>query len=202
MSLPKDFEELIYLLDKQFNFKNILIVNTICTGIFLDSLFLEKKTLRIKYNQNEYNKFVNQINNLNTKFDLICVDPFHEYIQSISDYNLLTKLLTDDGILVSHDCNPSNFKAASPTCLRKGEWSGVTYAAFVEIAYKNPDWFYAVINKDFGLGIISKKEIQFVKKIENNNKQKIFLDLFKQNKYEQAYNYFVENSNDIINLIN
>ena len=43
--------------------------------------------------------------------------------------------------------------------------------------------------------------MQYVKKIVNNENQKQFLDLFKHNKNEEAYNYFEKNAKDIINLI-
>lgn len=200
MSLPNNFKELCYILDKKINFNNILIVNTPNTGQFLDNIFLEKKTTRIKYTQDNFDKFIEIITNLNDKFDLICVDPYHEYKESIISFRLLTVLLNDNGILISHDCNPPNLMSTSHKNI-KGEWCGVTYAAFIEIAYDNPEWYYAVIYKDYGLGIISKKEIVFVKKITNNEGQKIFLNLFKQNKYEEAYNYFRIHSKTIINLI-
>ena len=108
--------------------------------------------------------------------------------------------MDNNGILICHDCYPQNFDFTSPKYIR-GVWCGVTYAAFIENSYNNPDFYYAVINNDYGLGIMSKIETQFVKKIYNNEKQKIFLDLFTNNKYEDAYNYLQNNSNDIINLI-
>jgi hypothetical protein len=199
-SLPENFKELSYRLDKKFNFKNILIVNTTLTGHFLNEMFLEERTTRIMYNHNNYDEFVETITNINTKFDLICVDPYHEYKESIGSFTLLTLLLNDDGILISHDCNPPTFETASPT-YTIGEWCGVTYAAFVEIAYNNQDWYYAIVNKDYGLGIISKKEIQYVKKINDIDNQKLFLHIFKENKYEEAFYFFKNHSKNIINLI-
>jgi hypothetical protein len=41
--------------------------------------------------------------------------------------------------------------------VKTGGWCGVTYYCFVEFALNNPDYFYGIINRDFGLGIISKK---------------------------------------------
>ena len=200
-TLPENFKELSYILDNKFNFKNILIVNTTLTGHFLNTMFLEERTTRIMYNHNNYDEFVETITNINKKFDLICVDPYHEYKESISSFKLLTLLLNDDGILISHDCNPPTFEASSHICIQ-GDWCGVTYAAFIEIAYNNPEWYYAIINKDYGLGIISKKEIQFVKKIIDTDNQKLFLNIFNENKYEEAYNFFNKHSKNIINLIN
>jgi hypothetical protein len=201
MSLPNNFKDLIYILDKNINFKNILIVNTDKTGLFLNDCFPEKKISRISYTPNNYPQFIKIMIKLNKKFDLICVDPYHEYKESLGTLKLLTFLLDKDGILISHDCNPPSFTSTSCT-YKAGEWCGVTYAAFVEVAYYNPEWYYTVINKDYGLGIISKKEIQFVKKIIDKEKQKKFLDLFKQNKYKPAYDYYKAHAFDIINLIN
>ena len=131
---------------------------------------------------------------------MILVDPYHEYKESINTFRMLIPLLDENGIFISHDCFPPSYNIASEI-YKKGNWCGVTYAAFIEISYNNPDYFYAVIKNDYGLGIISKIETIFVKKLINKEKQKIFLDMFKNNHYENAYNYFKNNSNDIINLI-
>ncbi len=200
MDLPKDFKELCYSLDKKFNFKNILVINTPITGEFLDTIFLEERTVRIKYDPKNYIEFVEKIGMLNKKFDLICVDPNHEYKDSLKTLKLLILLLSDNGILISHDCNPPNFISTSEI-FKGGEWCGSTYATFVEISYNNPELYYAVINKDYGLGIISKKEIDYVKKKRDSKKQKIFLDIFYEKNYEEAFYYFKDNCYNIINLI-
>ena len=200
LHLPKDFNNLYSLLNNEHLFKNILIVNTTTTGLFLDTMCLDKKTIRIKYNHYDFDNFITEINSISEKFDLILVDPYHEYKHSIITFKMLTLLLDENGILISHDCYPEKFSLTSPI-YKKGEWCGVTYAAFIENSYNNPDFYYAVINNDYGLGIISKEEIPFVKKIFDKEKQKIFLDIFKNCDYEDAYNYFKNNSNNIINLI-
>ena len=204
MTLPDNFLELSRELDAEFNFKKILIVNTPNTGLFLDNLFLDERTTRVKYTHDAYNKLIETVTKVNTKFDLICLDPYHYYKESYSDYNLMTSFLSDTGILLSHDCYPPDYNHV-PQKDKKGRmsvcWCGETYAAFVEFAYANPDYLYAVIKNDYGLGIITKREMQYVKKIVNNENQKQFLDLFKHNKNEEAYNYFEKNAKDIINLI-
>lgn len=204
MLLPNDFNKLATLLYDTFNLKNILIVNTPNTGVFLDKIFTDKNPKRIKYTANKFDEFITNITNIIEKFDLILVDPYHEYKESIITFKVLTKLLDENGILISHDCFPPNFESTYPYYIKniKGNWwCGVTYAAFIENAYNNQDLYYGIINKDFGLGIISKKEIQYVKKIIDNEKQQIFLELFKNKKYKKAYDYFKQYSNNIINLI-
>lgn len=199
--IPKNFKQLCIYFDKIFHFKNILIVNTNSTGLFIDNLFLKQDRItRIKYTPEKYDDFINKITNIGKKFDLICLDPYHEYKESIGSFTLLLPLLNENGILISHDCNPPNFSCANHK-YKLGEWCGVTYATFVEIAYNNPNFYYAVINNDYGLGIISKNKINFVEKIKNNEKQLIFLNLFRETKYEEAYNYFKKNIIDLVNLI-
>jgi hypothetical protein len=199
--LPKTFLQLYTLLDSKYSFEKILIVNSVSTGSFLDRMCANKKPLRIKYNRNNLEEFITQIKNITTQFDLILVDPYHEYEHSIVTYRMLTELLDDKkGILISHDCFPDDVKLTSPV-YQPGKWCGVTYAAFIENAYENHDFYYAVINHDYGLGIMSKQEILFVKPIVEKEKQRIFLDLFQQDKYEEAYHYLTTFSKEIINLL-
>jgi hypothetical protein len=201
-SFPKNFQQLSLKLDNIFNFNNILIVNTYSTGLFLDNFFLKQDRItRIKYKPDEFDDFLNIIEKLDKTFDLICLDPWHEYKESINSLTVLLKLLNKNGILISHDCNPPNFVCTNHK-YQKGEWCGVTYAAFVEIIYNNPNLYYAVIDNDYGLGIISKNKIAYFQKNTNNEKQANFLNLFHENKYEDAYNYFKDNIFEIVNLIN
>ena len=214
MELPKSFNELCIMLDNKFNFKNILCVRHPTGGMFLDKLFLNKSNVtRILYETTnaiqpkcnkgpntliQHSDLKNVLETFNKKFDLICLDPFHEYSESISDMTLLTSFLTDDGILVCHDCSTLNKDIHTPHFIHK-DWVGVTYFCFVEFAYNNPEYFYGVINKDCGLGIISKKDMPFVKKV-HNEKQKKLIDIFKNNT-DEAFDYFKTYANELINLI-
>jgi len=218
MTLPNTFNELCVLLDNEYKFKNILCIRHTTGGHFLDTLFLERNDVFIKKILYEpcnikvpkcknpgpnmliqHKDLLNTLEKINIKFDLICLDPFHEYYESSNDLLLVTSFLTDNGILVCHDCSPQN-KEQSTSHYIQGNWCGVTYCAFIDFAYNNPEWFYAVLNKDFGLGIISKKEIRFVSNKLNKDIQKKFIDIIKNN-IDDAYDYFKTHSKEIINLI-
>ena len=209
-SLPPTFKDLTTLLETQYTFKNILTVRSTTTGHFLDSLFPKyKNVVRIIYKHYKddsnskhtiQNKDLHSIlSSKNTKYDLICLDPFHEYKESSSDLSLLTSYLTDDGILISHDCYPPEKKVTAKDFI-KGLWCGVTYGAFIELAYKNPQWFYAVLNTDFGLGIVSKKKIQYVTQNVDREIQSKFIEML-QNNDEDTYDYFTKNCKELINVI-
>lgn len=210
--------EVISLLIKDLynknNYNDILFVRTPTTGAWLDELLKkEKKITRFLYDTKKA-KIVNfhkstiitkqenleiTIDSLNKKFDLICIDPFHEYKESRRDFFYFSSLLNENGILISHDCYPKNKRMASST-YKSGSWCGTTYAAFTEFAYKNANLFYGILNIDTGIGIISKQEMELLSNKLDKNKQKIFLKLFK-NRSTNAYTFFCENSKDIINAI-
>jgi hypothetical protein len=195
-------------------YKNILFIRTPTTGGWLDQLLTNDNNItRILYNVKKNKQYIktlsnvltidsieleNTLNSLNKKFDLICVDPCHEYYESKRDLFYLFTLLNDNGIMICHDCFPSNKIMATPK-YNVGDWSGETYVAFVEFAYKNPDLFYCVLNIDTGIGIISKTELESLQNNFNREKQEQLL-LLHQNS-DDVYTYFCDNSKDIINTI-
>jgi hypothetical protein len=206
---------------KTEKYKKILFVRTYTTGGWLDKLLVDNcNVTRILYDTNHTtNKIchkstilVDRLNlkdtivDLDTKFDLICLDPFHEYTDSIRDLLVLSSFLTEIGVLLCHDCFPSNIKLAYPR-FKMGDWCGVTYVAFVELAYTYPNFFYAVLNIDTGIGIMSKTYMNGLKNNLNIEKQKKLFTPFHFKNHEgvllnQTYNYYCQNSKDLINMIN
>lgn len=203
------------------NDMNVLFVRTPTTGIFMDNLLKNKTNItRIIYDTHKVGKFerdpetivtkhkylLNILLDINKKYDLICIDTYHEYSYSKMDFNLLYPFLTDNGILISHDCYPSSEMSAQPRYF-KGEWSGETYIAFIDFAYHNPELFYGLLKIDTGIGIISKKQIAGLNNNFNKKKQEKLLSLRNNptnavnNINENVYNYFIENCNELINLI-
>jgi len=205
------------------NYNNILFVRTPTTGNWLDNLFINKeKITRILYDTNttknykyykyyKYHKTTTMIEHFdlektlkvaNLKYDLICVDPFHEYTNSKTDFNILSSFLTDNGIMICHDCFPSNKLRASPK-FKYGNWCGETYVAFIEFAYNNSNYFYSILNIDTGIGIISKLPYLNLYPLKNNfniQKQEQLL-LYHKNNDDLTYTYFYENCRDIMNMI-
>lgn len=198
----------------EYKYENILFVRTCTTGDWLDNLLVNEKNItRILYDtnktkkENKYHKSTILVNSnnldntlisLNKKFSLICIDPFHEYYESNRDFTILSSLLNDDGVLISHDCFPSNKNMATPK-FKNGAWCGETYIAFVEFSYKNPNMFYGILDIDTGIGIISKIQFQLLTNIFDIKKQEYLLLLHNNN--NEPYEYFYKNSKDIINTI-
>jgi len=204
-------------LHKLLNFKSALFVRTPTTGTWMDAMITTYKSLSpypILYTRNgaatnsaakrlytivDHSQLKSHVKNLKRHFDLICVDPFHEYSESISDFTLLTSVLSDDGVLISHDCFPHKKEYSSPV-FKSGWWCGVTYVAFVEVAYNNPSWFYAILDNDNGVGIISKKAVEHLRNDFDREKQQRLIQMNKAGD-ETTYEYFCANSKELINVI-
>ena len=91
------------------------------------------------------------------RFDLIFFDPMH--IRPYVDQTLkaLASLLSPDGFLVIHDCNPEDQAIASKE-LVEGLWCGETYKAYANFHLHNPQQSIT-IDKDYGVGIILNRNL-------------------------------------------
>lgn len=93
--------------------------------------------------------------NNNQKFDIIFIDGLHQYAQVKKDIENSIAALSDNGIIILHDCLPLNFYAQLPFP-SGGDWNGDTWKAFVEArTWSHVDSALCLI--DHGLGIIKKR---------------------------------------------
>lgn len=228
MNLTKIFKEDLYHgeivqmvfqdLHKEINFKHILCIRTPTTGAWMDTMFSNNKELKVTrilykkdsrttlnsamkrlYKTIEHSELESTIQSYNQKFDCICLDSFHEYAESLSDFSIVAKYLTDTGCIISHDCCPPKKEYSTPV-YKSGWWCGQTYIAFANFAYNNPDWYYATIYNDNGVGIMSKTPQSDLKNNLDRVKQEQLFKLRAEDN-ENTYDYFLENGKDLINLI-
>jgi hypothetical protein len=206
--------EVILDMYEKYNYENILFIRTPTTGDFLDKLLVNNSNItRIIYETYkisnytfhpstyliDYAQLPNILLAINKRFDFICIDTFHAFITSRGDLHLLSSFLSRNGIMICHDCFPLNKTIAQPL-YNDGDWCGETYAAFIDFAYENPHFFYALLKIDTGIGMISKIPLEMLKNDFDRQKQEIFLS-YKSNNNEQLYDYFVENCEDMMNII-
>jgi hypothetical protein len=88
-------------------------------------------------------------------YDIIFLDPWHDYSISLADITACWRLLRAGGYLVIHDCDPPDEHYASPTH-RWGGWCGETYRAYVDFVSFNGDLNFRTIDCDYGCGVIHK----------------------------------------------
>jgi hypothetical protein len=89
------------------------------------------------------------------RYDVILVDPWHEYEASLRDMQAALSLLTDHGSIVIHDCFPPTDDIISPEFV-PGSWCGVTFIAYADFVMQNPGLQYQTIDTDFGCGIVRR----------------------------------------------
>lgn len=101
--------------------------------------------------------------------NVVLIDGDHNYEQTLRDVNNCLRYLSNDGVIVMHDCNPSCEISATPSkdihtateMLKScpewtGEWSGDTWRAIIHLRSTRRDLHIFVLDVDCGLGIIAK----------------------------------------------
>lgn len=87
------------------------------------------------------------------KYDVVLVDPFHEYAESARDIGVAIDLFNPGGTVIVHDCYPRDGALAGPTFV-EGSWCGVTYKAYLDFVLSRKDLDFCTIDADFGCGVI------------------------------------------------
>ena len=121
------------------------------------------------------------------EFDCIFIDGLHRYHQVKKDILNSINVLKEGGIILLHDCLPSNvYEQAIPRCQYK--WNGDVWKAIVEFrTYKNLDTYTCYA--DHGIGVIFKKP--------NKNQ----LNLVRENFLNLSFKDYFENYKSYMNLI-
>ncbi|MGH2646222.1 MAG: class I SAM-dependent methyltransferase [Ginsengibacter sp.] len=97
------------------------------------------------------------------KIDIALVDGMHEYGYALRDVENMLTYLSEDGVIIMHDCNPATkeagrsyeeWKAAGST----GQWNGDVWKAIVHLRSLRKDIDVFVLDCDYGLGIISRRK--------------------------------------------
>lgn len=101
------------------------------------------------------------------KIDLFFIDGLHTFEASLKDVLNSLKYLNKNGTIIMHDCFPPHKAAATPAASFQdakkmnvngwtGQWCGDVWKTIVYLKEKYPlNLNVAVLNSDFGLGIIS-----------------------------------------------
>ena len=87
------------------------------------------------------------------RYDVILVDPFHEYDSSIRDLHDACALVSPGGTIIVHDCFPREQAFATPQH-KEGSWCGVTYKAYLDVVLSGANLNYCTVDVDFGCGIV------------------------------------------------
>lgn len=118
------------------------------------------------------------------KFDIFFCDGLHHSQQVETDLNNMLSCMNDGGIIVMHDCLPTNEFMQLIPLTTQCEWTGDCWKAFVKLRQTRDDLFMATVNCDWGCGII---------KVGSQKKLNVEVELTYQN--------FEKNKQEWMNII-
>lgn len=136
-----------------------------CGDDFSDGLKIDFRSSDL-----DITRCVEDINRSGFRYDVILVDPFHDYASSFRDLKVALDLVTDGGSIVVHDCLPPTENIISPEFV-PGSWCGVTFIAYLDFVMENEAVAYRTIDTDFGCGIIQTGDT-----LSNPNHARLFRD--------------------------
>jgi hypothetical protein len=134
-------------------------------------------------------------------YDLIFVDPFHTYACSSVDLSGAFALLRPGGIMVVHDCHPTDAELATPQ-FRAGSWCGLTYMAFIDFSLRRDDLCFYTVDTDFGCGIVHKHPARTqIARLEPDARDQLAF-AWDVARHDEAtrYNFFARHCRELLNL--
>jgi Methyltransferase domain len=136
---------------------------------------------------------VAELDRRGARYDMILVDPHHDYECSYRDIALGLRLLSDNGAVVIHDVlPPRNGEIISPTFVPDA-WCGLTFIAYVDfLMNENPNFF--TIEGDYGCGVIGKGRQDDIFAPFREDWQNAKMD------HEQAFRYLSRHKHTLLNL--
>ncbi len=106
------------------------------------------------YIENEFGKVL--------KIDVAFIDGFHEYGQCLKDIGNCLAVLSEKGVIVLHDCNPTDERMATPLYTIEesrrweGAWTGDVWKVIAYLRSCRSDLHVFVLGDDCGCGIITR----------------------------------------------
>jgi hypothetical protein len=120
------------------------------------------------------------------KYDIIFIDGLHLFEQVYRDIINSLENLSDNGIIVVHDCNPIT-EITQRRDRASDSWHGDVWKSIVKLRIENPDIDICTVNTDEGCGIIRKGSQKILEVDENTN--------------IEEYSFLENNRKEALNLI-
>lgn len=119
------------------------------------------------------------------KFDVIFIDGLHHADTVYRDIMNSLDCLSEGGVILMHDCLPTNEFMQLIPLTTQNEWTGNTWEAYVKVRQERGDLSQFVVNCDWGVGVIQR-----------GSQQKLVI-----NNMEVNYQNFAQHNEKWLNLI-
>jgi len=199
MKLIENRVELINYFIEKNNYINYLEIGVKNAGTFRQIKIPHKDGVdpgRECHNPPEVNypitsdEFFKLIEGHNIKYDIIFIDGLHLWEQVDKDINNSLNHLTDNGVIILHDCNPLKEEHQIRNFIPGSLWNGDVWKAILKHRVENNNTIITTISTDHGLGIIKK------------GKQKKYIPKEKiESYYDVSFSTLEKDRKNILNLI-
>ena len=209
-----DRRRVIQILMDAFNLKNYLEIGVFDARVFfkIKSKFKIAVDPEFKFSQwkkitrtvtnpfNLYNQYFEKTSDSffaddapelfqNDPVQIAFIDGMHEYAFALRDIENALQYLTDDGVIVVHDCNPQTKEAEVSFADWKkrnyiGTWNGDVWKSILHIRSNRKDVTAFVLDTDEGLGVITKKPDSNPLKLTPQQIEALTFDDFNKNRKE------------------
>lgn len=115
----------------------------------------------LSWTSDQYFDFLYRYTN-GVEFDLIFIDGLHLEEQVDRDIENSLNVLSEDGIIILHDCSPLEESHAKPEWDGFGSWNGTVYKSIVKLRCRNSNLFFETVDTDHGCGILDPYKTQDV----------------------------------------
>lgn len=143
----------------------------------------------------------------NNPINLTFIDGLHTFSQSLKDTLNSLKYLSDQGIIILHDCNPQDKIAAFPASniedarikfsshkSWKNIWNGDVWKTIVFLRKNYPELTVSVLDTDHGLGVVKKIPTQEVL-------PPIFDSIANEDIPQLEYSFLASHRKELLNLV-
>ncbi len=186
--------DIINKLIERHNYKSYLEIGTWRTDSNFDYIKIKEKLcvdpfpvgcVDFKGTSDEY---FESIKDTDTKFDIIFIDGLHHDYQVTIDIENSLKHLSENGIIVCHDCLPENesMQHKEPSY---GAWTGDVWKSIAKLRIERNDLEIDVVDTDYGVGLI-RKGVNIPYKYDG---QDLSYDFYEKNRFELLNVISVEN---------
>ena len=126
-------------------------------------------------------------------FDIIFIDGLHHSEQVFKDLNNAIGILEEGGTIVVHDCSPTNEDMQMVPQEGRSIWTGDVWKAWVKLRSERSDVKMAVVDTDWGCGIITHGEQEVIALPETltyevlDSTRKELLNLISVEEFQKSY---------------
>jgi hypothetical protein len=202
--------DMINKIGQKFELSTYLEISSISTGFAFDHVdgmifknkdilyyspdeipdnFIEVLRKDIDIEPQSFEHHFKRIQEKQIKYDIVFVDSWHTYNQSLKDLETALYFVSKSGFIVIHDCCPEKEELIGE--YTKNAWCGQTYEAFIDFSKTHDELEIFCVNSDYGCGVVAMEPTFLLKRIPFN---------YEKNKIKD-WNYFEINKKELLNLI-